>query len=401
MGFDEADSDETLQEEVAKDMERFGGNYEEANRSYRNILENTFEENRKLVQGEVAAKARVKELTGRLLAIEKEKDAQIAIHNEKEKEAIAEKERLKIQFEERRQGMVAENKKIADQLDEQRNRIDELIATHAEAESALGKEIDDLKRAIVVLQANQTVPDPYAQPEDGLIRWVDQREKKAWINLGEHDRLRPQVTFSVYSGDSSDINAAKSKGSVEVTRILSPHLAEVRITSDEPTRPLTVGDKIYSQVWNRGRKVGFAFAGLIDLDGDGKQDAEQLKQVIALNDGKLDAFPDGRGGIEGELSVDTRYLVLGKYLEGARKEDEYARKSWDKMNRDADTLGIETISLDEFLNLLGWSTERRTVKLGVGSRAEDFPVRDVGDTLPQDTQSQRSKFRPRKPRASY
>ncbi|MCG8450003.1 MAG: hypothetical protein MI725_10560, partial [Pirellulales bacterium] len=319
----------------------------------------------------------------------------------KEKQAIAEKESLKNQFEQRRQAMHDENKKIADQLAEQRTRIDELLAAHAESEKALNKEIADLKRAIVVLQANQAVPDPYAQPADGLIRFVDQRQRKVWINLGDLDRLRPQVTFSVYSADASDVKASESKGSIEVTRILSAHLAEARITADQITRPISVGDKVYSQVWNRGRKVGFAIAGLIDLDGDGDQDTDEIKNVIAINDGKVDAFPDGKGGVEGQMSVDTRYLVLGKYPEGAREEEDSARKSWDKMNRDADTLGIETITLNEFLNLLGWSAERRTVQLGPGSRPEDFPARAVEDVLPQNTNPQRSKFRPRKPRPSY
>lgn len=401
MGFSESDSDQTIQEEAGKDMERFGATFDEASRSYRNLLQNIFEENRKLVQSESVASAQVKDLKGRLLAIEKEKDAQIAIHLEKEQQAIAEKESLKNEFSSRRQVMVAENTKISDQLEEQRNRIDELLATHAETENALSKEITDLKRAIEILQANQAVPDPYAQPADGMIRMVDQRQGKVWINLGDLDRLRPQVTFSVYSGDSSDIKASESKGTIEVTRILSAHLAEARITTDEPTRPILVGDKVYSQVWNRGRKVGFAFAGLLDLDGDGKQDSAELKKVISINDGKIDAFPDGSGGVDGAMSVDTRYLVLGKYPEGARKDEEYARASWSKLNADADTLGVETISLDEFLDLLGWSSEKRTVKLGAGARPEDFAAEMHRDKVPQDTSKQRSRFRPRKPQSSY
>ena len=70
-------------------------------------------------------------------------------------------------------------------------------------------------------------------------------------------------------------------------------------------------------------------------------------------------------------------------------------------NEDATTLGIETITLDEFLSLLGWQAERRTVKLGAGARAEDFPAIMRGDRIPQDTNSQRRKFRPRKPQAAY
>ena len=401
MGFQEADTYETLQESTAEDMEKYGKFFEEENRKYRNILENIFEENRLLGQNEVTAKAQVKDLGQRLLSLGKEKEAQIAKHIEDKNEAMAQKESLRNDFNEQRQTMIAQGDKNAAQLDEQRSRIDELTAAHAETEKTLSQEVSKLKRMIVILKDNQAVPDPYAQPADGEIRQVDQRQGKVWINLGSADQLRSQVTFSVYSGDSSDINAAESKGSIEVTRIISAHLAEARISSDLPTRPLTMGDKVYSQVWNQGRKVGFALAGMIDMNGDGNEDIDQLKSVIVMSSGKVDALPDGQGGVEGEMSVDTRYLILGKYPEGARKDEENERKSWTKINDDAGTLGIETITLDEFLNLLGWQAERRTVKLGTGARPEDFPARRQGEILPQDTNLQRSKFRSRRPTAPY
>ena len=401
IGYQEADTYDTLQESFAGDMEKYGKYFEEENRSYRNILENIFEENRLLGQNEVTAKAQVKDLTARLLSLEKEKEAQIAKHIEDKDAAIAQKESLRNDFQQQREAMIEENRKIADQLEEQRTRIDELTAACADTEKTLNQEIEKLKRMLVVLKDNQAVPDPYAQPADGEIRLVDQRQGKVWINLGTLDQLRPQVTFSVYSGDTSDIYAAESKGSIEVTQILGAHLAEARISSDEPTRPLEKGDKVYSQVWNQGRKVGFALAGIIDMNGDGVEDLAQMKSVIAMNSGKVDAMPDGKGGIVGDMTVDTRYLILGKYPEGARKEEANERRSWMKINEDATTLGIETITLDEFLNLLGWQAERRTVKLGAGARAEDFPAIMRGDRIPQDTNSQRRKFRPRKPQAAY
>jgi len=401
MGYQEADTYETLQESFTEDMKKFGSFFEEENRFYRNILENIYEENRQLGQNELTAKQQVKDLSQRLLSLEKEKESQIAKHIEDKNAAIAQKESLRNEFDQQRQATLAENKKIAGQLEEQRTRIDELIAASAEAEKSLSQEVSKLKRMIVILKDNQAVPDPYAQPADGEIRLVDQRQGKVWINLGASDQLRSQVTFSVYSSESSDINAGDSKGSIEVTRILGAHLAEARISSDKPTRPLAKGDKVYSQVWNQGRKVGFALAGIIDMDGDGKEDLDQMKRVITLSSGKVDAIPNGKGGVEGEMSVDTRYLILGKYPEGARKAEEDQRKSWNKINGDANTLGIETITLDEFLNLLGWHAERRTVKLGAGARPEDFPARMQGDRLPENANSQRSNFRPRRPTAAY
>ena len=401
MGFNEEDSDDTLQQLFAQDMDRFGRNYEEQSWKYRNLLENLSSENEKLSSEKSEKGNEVTKLKLRLLALEKEKDAQIAIHLKKEQQAIAEKESLKNQFETRRRAMIEENNKIATQVSEQANRIDELIASHDSKEKELNGEIAKLKRDILILLDNQAVPDPYAQPADGFIRFVDQRERKVWVNLGEEDQLRPHVTFSVFSGDGSDLSASETKGSIEVTRVISAHLSEALITSDIPTRPIAVGDKVFSQVWNRGRKVGFAIAGAIDVNNDGIDDTDQLKQIVLINDGKVDASPDGNGGVDGRMTADTRYLIQGKYPEGARKNEENTRKSYDRMTKDASSLGIETIRLDEFLRLLGWDVHNRSTKLGSRSRPEDFPPQKSETQGPQNTNSQRSKFRPRQPRATY
>ncbi|MCH2115224.1 MAG: hypothetical protein MK171_09990 [Pirellulales bacterium] len=401
MGFGEADEYGTVQEAFQEDMDRFGGTFAEESHSYQKILHSIFDENRQLEKNESAAKDRVKELKSLLLAIEKDKDDQIAEHVKAKNAAIAEQEALRNGFNTAREVMTKKSEEMAAELESQRDRINELTSKHAATEKALSDEVTKLERMVEICKSKLPAPDPYAQPADGEIRWVDQREGKVWINLGEGDQLRPQVTFSVYSGDARDIRASESKGSLEVTRLLSSHLAEARITADEPARPLAVGDKIFSQVWNRGRKVGFAVAGVIDLDGDGSQDMGQLKSVIAVNGGKVDALPDGKGSVDGEMSVDTRYLVLGNYPEGAHKDHDAARKSWDKMNADADALGIETITVDEFLGLLGWRADRKTVKLGPGAQPVDAPLGLRREKLPQNADSQRSKFRRREPSGAY
>ena len=170
----------------------------------------------------------------------------------------------------------------------------------------------NIERFNDVLKSDRKEVDPFAQPEDGLIRWVNQRNKTVWINLGEADHLRPQVTFSIYSSDEDDALGAVRKASIEVTRILSAKMAEARITDDVATNPVMEGDKIYSQVWSPGRQVGFAITGIIDMNGDGRNDLDRLKSVIALNNGKVDAVPGlPTARLKARLSVDTRYLILG------------------------------------------------------------------------------------------
>ena len=178
-------------------------------------------------------------------------------------------------------------------------------------------------------------------------------------------------------------------------------MAEARITKDLPTRPLMEGDKVYSQVWNPGRQVGFALAGVLDMDGDGKDDIDELKSVIALNNGKVDAEPGENGTVAGEMTVDTRYLILGEFPESSVQNREDQVKAWQAMTEAADRLGIETITLGEFLNLMGWKADRKTVELGHTADSGDFPADRGGDYRPPKNTTGESNFRPRKPEPTY
>ncbi len=402
MGYPESDTYETLQKSFAEDMQLWGSTFDESSRKFRTILENIFEENRKLAQSEGDAKAQVKDFKQQLLATEKQKNKQIAEFEAKTKKALEEKENLRNTYTQDRDRINSEKSKIASQLKEQRQTIDELVAKHGASDKLFQNKIIKLSRVIEILKNNQAAPDPYAQPADGLIRWVNQREGKVWINLGSEDQLRPQVTFSVYSGDANDVRASVSKGSIEVVRILSEHMAEARITGDLATRPLMEGDKVYSQVWSRGRQIGFAITGIVDLDGDGRSDIAQLKQIIQLNNGKVDAIPDGKGGIDGQMTVDTRYLILGRHPENTLETSVTAQKAYQRMSAEADTLNIEAISLDDFLSLMGWRAEPSAVQVGGGAPSGDFQNRRRADINPAKLNTgNKGRFRPRKPQLSY
>ncbi len=399
MGFAEADSSDTIDKSFKEDMERFGSTFEENSRFYRIILENIFEENRKLAQSEVEAKENVKDLKHQLEATEKQKNAQIdefkKTMEKVSQDAAAERNKFEQQY-----GKINEEKsQIAAQLDTQRKRYDDLVAQHSATLKELNDKMAKLERFNEVLKSDRKEVDPFAQPEDGVVRWVNQRNGTVWINLGEVDQLRPQVTFSVYSGDEDDALGAQRKASIEVTRILSPKMSEARITSDNPTDPVLEGDKIYSQVWNPGRQVGFAITGIIDMDGDGRQDLELLKSVIALNNGKVAATPAADGSIAGEMTIDTRYLILGEHPDEPRMEND--RRAWDRMSEEADTLGIEPIALGDFLRLMGWQVERRTVKLGLGAQSQDFTAKPEESARPPRKGSGSDIFRPRKPQPTY
>ncbi len=400
IGFSEADSYITLQENFAEDMKSFGQTFDEESKFYRNMVEILHGENRKLAGGESAAKTQVKSLEQRLLAVEKEKELQIAEANTTLKQVEQDKASERNKFNKQYDQIDREKKEIASQLDEQRRNFDKQQTDYEATIKESGNKIAKLERSIEVLRSGQAEEDVFAQPADGRITWVSQRHQTVWLNLGTADYLRPQTVFSVYGTDENDVLSADRKGSIEVIRLLDAHLAEARITSDDFKRPLMPGDQIYSQVWDRGRQVGFAITGVIDFDDDERSDLEQLRRVIAINGGKVDATPNAKTGkMDGQMTIDTRFLVLGKHPEGPRQSG--LRKAWSEMNKEADTLGIETVLLDDFLQLLGWVPDSKTVKLGTGAKAGDFKPRFREGVQPITPSATSDLFQRRTPPPSY
>jgi hypothetical protein len=220
-----------------------------------------------------------------------------------------------------------------------------------------------------------------------------------WIDLGSADSLRRQITFKVYDESDHDPVKAGEKGSIEVTRILGDHLAEARITDDDPRNPILTRDQIYSSVWHRGKKLRFALTGFIDIDGDDRSDLQLARDLIELNGGVVDAYLDDDGKVQGEITVNTRYLVLGAFPESTSQTK--LRPGWQSMTEAAQTNGVETITLDKFLNQIGYAPDDRLVRLGTSARSADFPPEpDTGATGPSSSSGlfrQRTPSRPLTP----
>jgi hypothetical protein len=207
------------------------------------------------------------------------------------------------------------------------------------------------------------------------------------------------VTFAVAEAGLEDAAASEQKGSIEITKIEGPHRAEATITSDDATNPIMPGDRIFSQVWDRGRKVGIAIAGKIDIEGDGQDDLEKLKSIVTASGGTVDAAPNAAGDNEGSLKVSTRFLVQGDYPSGAR--DQALLKSWNAMEDDADALGVEKVSLDEFLSLMGWRSDSRSTPMDDTAGAADFPPQAVEQEMPRPIVQPSGGFKKRLPNTTF
>lgn len=220
---------------------------------------------------------------------------------------------------------------------------------------------------------------------DGVIRWIDHGGKKVWIGLGEVDGLRTRTTFNVYKKAPSRfgresapiaVSVENIKGTIEVTRVLEAHLSEARIITEDIRSPMAMGDPIFSLSWRPGRGEAFSIIGIMDLDGDGTDDRDLLKEAVATASGVIDNDVDGQGElfVNGKNSEDgkpriterTKFVVIGKIPEVADSVDPDEIQTILKINRlrkdledSARVHGVRIISLSDFLKYVGYKSQRR------------------------------------------
>ncbi len=220
---------------------------------------------------------------------------------------------------------------------------------------------------------------------DGKIRFVNTKMGTVYLNLGAADGLRRQVTFSVFGADVNNLYKEEPKGKIEVIRVLSAHESEAKIVEDFVGDPILRGDVVYTPIWNAGSALRFALVGTLDIDGDGSDDRERFKAMIARNNGKVDA-EDVDGELRGRITRSTRYLVLdGDAPESADEDAAAARDVRSQMLNEGSSLGVEVIELDRLLEYMGFNGDRRVIPLGSRARAEDFRAKPIDGLTPSSS----------------
>ncbi len=206
--------------------------------------------------------------------------------------------------------------------------------------------------------------------KDWHIVALDQKGTMPYINLGSADGLKPQTTFSIHSvGINGKLNLTP-KGTLEVVRVIGPHLSRARVTStrDAKADPILKGDKLFNPTWSPNERKRVAIAGLVDLGGEGIDSSEDFRRLLARQNVIVDAFIDTKGKlpeIKGEVGSNTDYLVLADTLEGVKHDkvrDKEFRDRFDKLVRDmrarAQANGVTIISLRRYLDMIGYQPPR-------------------------------------------
>ena len=228
-------------------------------------------------------------------------------------------------------------------------------------------------------QLEEVVERVSFEVEDGRLVRVDNSSKTVWINLGEADFLRPRMTFSVYAKETPGIGRGSEdvKGRIEVTRVHGANMAEARIIDEDLYRPMAPGDLIYTPLWSPGRVEKFSFVGLIDLDGDGRTDRDQLHNIVNASGAKIDNEVDDvgewmtgdsrkEGAAQGKIDEQTKFLVIGEIPDPSQMVgDEKIQQATDintkltDLQRQARQFGVRIVTLNDFLSFVGYKARRR------------------------------------------
>jgi hypothetical protein len=285
-----------------------------------------------------------------------------------QKEKERQDEITKIQQERQRLAQQSETEKrtYLGEIDKLTKKRDEL----AKQNELLGKQLEEIKGEDF----------QYVQ---GKITEVTEGGQTVYLNLGRADGLRPGVRFAVLDDDTSKVADVTPKARIEVVEVnqQTDHLSRARVLADRNPKTILRGDRIYSPAWQPGRKVYFGLVGKLDINGDGRDDRDTVKALIAQNGGEVsvDLRPDGR--MEGNLSVNTRWLVVGdefKVLGGTLDAaTEVMGKRRVELEQQAKSMGVSRINLDKLMGLLRGSNDEDIVPLGNATRAEDFKRREA------------------------
>jgi hypothetical protein len=233
--------------------------------------------------------------------------------------------------------------------------------TRLKLEKGLEQEGQRVKELVGTLASYRPNGDRLSllQSADGTIVRALPGENIVYISLGAKDRVKPGLTFAVYSSTRGIPESGKGKATIEVTSVFDT-TSEARVTSTTPGDPIVENDIIANPVYDRRRQFNFAVAGDFDLNFDGKVEdpgGQRVRQLIERWGGNIVNTVDTR----------TDFVVLGAPPPEPPKasatdddairlraaEMEKARAAFDAIKAQAQALSIPILTRAQFLHFLG------------------------------------------------
>ena len=363
VGYPALNPDELLAE-MDKALQSAKGDLTDVPKDYKGALE------------ELALNAQTK--SAELLEAQRQRDDYMAKLEEANKTMVAQKEEFDAK-------VVSLDADFKTQIAAAASRNDELNARN----ETLVKEVDNIKieakkineeERVKAADANETAAaiaginvslrdklDQMTRADfdvpDGKIIYVDQLNKKVRLNIGKAEDLRLLTTFGVFPFNALELGELKSKGSIEVIRLLGEHEAEGRILSDEMLNPVLPGDLIFTPLWKQGDTIKFALDYFLDIDKDGKSDLDTLVNLIRSSGSEVAAWIDETGEIKGEIDPNVTYMILGNENivellknDNTKEQDvkDKIQKAHMKMIEECRNNSVREVRLSEFLRRVNY-----------------------------------------------
>lgn len=369
VGFSDTATLQTIDEAYNADKEKFARNYNATDATYRQMCQWLFDDVQSKNASLSAEKSRVQQVKDQNASLEAAKEHQINELEARATKAETEKTQALVAFRDAQTKLNALNTQLRQ---ENKKVTDAKQTVVAEAEAAQAKYVEDGKTKdalISTLYEKIDKLDPIqVDHPDGLVTYAG-RGNTVSINLGRADGLRRLTNFAVYAADMTDVTTAGRKGAIEVIDV-DDHSAVCQIVDEDVRNPILAGDKIFTPLWKPGQQEHFALTGGMDLDGDGRSDLDEIRNLIATNGGIVDFYLDDDGNKYGQITTETRHLVMGTAPDESSSPEHLAARKW--ILEEGRKFNLRQISLEELLNRMGYRRKVHVVRYDSKANPADF-----------------------------
>jgi hypothetical protein len=139
-----------------------------------------------------------------------------------------------------------------------------------------------------IIRTMQDHPGSTLGLPDGYVTEVNYERQVVFVNIARRDGARPKLKMAIFESASVDIPLGSPKGMIELVRVDEQFSTARIIKTNNLTKPIRVGDIIYSPAWSPNTLMRFALVGCVDTNRDGKDDRRELKRMIEEAGGVVD-----------------------------------------------------------------------------------------------------------------
>ncbi len=254
------------------------------------------------VQAEAAAQSKAADDKARQLT------ETIAPYRDSSERAIAEIGELKAELIQARDQAKSE---YANQLAEEKNKQASLVA----ANQSLTGRVGELQRQLDQFRIKPSDPSLLV---DGRIVDLAATKDQVYISLGNKDRVRPGMTFEVYSDASAILYNPQSDhqtpgyASIEIIKV-GDTTSTARVTRKKQGKSVSQGDVIANAVYSPTYQYKFLVHGKFDVDADGKVTDAETDYIRAKIRDWGGIVIDGD-----EITPDVDFVVVGSIPQRAQ-----------------------------------------------------------------------------------